>query len=125
MDMRTVYMPILLELDTLNDKQIEIMTEFCLNHMRGNRKLVKIEMMNLNYSRLMAFGYSERICDTDTMLKMYQELSQDVKHHEILHALLSGEKVISTSKTTAIIANYKKRINILSDFAKRLTDALQ
>ena len=109
----------------MNNKQIEIMTEFCLNHMRGNRKLVKLEMMNLNYSRLMAFGYSERIRDTDTMLKMYQELSQDVKHSEILHLLLSGEKVTSTSKTTAIIANYKKRINILSDFAKRLTDALQ
>ena len=118
-------MPILLGFDTLNNKQIEIMTEFCLNHMRGNRKLVKIEMMNLNYSRLMAFGYSERISDANTMLKMYQELSQDVKHHEILHSLLSGEKVTSTSKTTAIIANYKKRINILSDFAKRLTDALQ
>ena len=123
--MRTVYMPVFMEFGALNYKQIEIMTEFCLNHMRGNRKLVKLEMMNLNYSRLMAFGYSERICDTDTMIKMYQELSQDVKHVEILHSLLSGEKVISTSKTTAIIANYKKRINILSDFAKRLTDALQ
>ena len=118
-------MPFFMEFGTLNNKQIEIMTEFCLNHMRGNRKLVKLEMMEFNYSRLMAFGYSERIRDTDTMAKMYQELSQDVKHVEILHSLLSGEKVISTSKTTAIIANYKKRINILSDFAKRLVDALQ
>ena len=123
--MRFVYMSILLEFSTLNNKQIEIMTDFCLNHMRGNRKLVKLEMMELNYSRLMAFGYSERISDADTMLKMYQDLSQDVKHVEILHLLLSGEKVTSTSKTTAIIANYKKRINILSDFAKLLTDALQ
>ena len=120
-----ICMSVFLEFDILNNKQIEIMTEFCLNHMRGNRKLVKLEMMELNYSRLMAFGYSERISDANTMLKMYQELSQDVKHYEILHSLLSGEKVTSTSKTTAIIANYKKRINILSDFAKRLTDALQ
>lgn len=123
--MRIAYMLILLESSTLNNKQIEIMTDFCLNHIRGNRKLVKLEMMKLNYSRLMAFGYSERIRDADTMLKMYQELSQDVKHVEILHLLLSGEKVTSTSKTTAIIANYKKRINIISNFAKRLTDALQ
>lgn len=125
MDLRFVYMFILLEFSTLNNKQIEIMTEFCLNHISGNRKLVKLEMMESNYSRLMAFGYSERIRDADTMLKMYQELSQDVNHVEILHLLLSGEKVTSTSKTTAIIANYKKRINILSDFAKLLTDALQ
>lgn len=112
----------------MNQKQIEIVTEFCQKHTAGRKGTPSDERLNKTYAALMAMYHAVEQQDYVMMGLTYEELSVGVKYPSTLITAamqVLGEKANgkTTPKTTAVIANYRKRFRVLIDFANRVAEA--
>lgn len=111
----------------MNHKQLEIVTEFCQKHTVGRKGNPSNERLEQIYGALMAMYHAVEAKDYVMMGLVYEELSTKVKYKNLLFGvamqLLGGvEKLKSTTETTGAVANYRKRLKVLIDYAARLTE---
>lgn len=114
----------------MNQKQREIVTEFCQKHTAGRKGNPSNERLDQIYGALMTMYHAVETRDYVMMGLVYEELSTKVKYKDLLlgvamQQLGSTEKLKSTTETTGAVANYRKRLKVLIDFGNRVATAIQ
>lgn len=113
----------------MNQKQLEIVTDFCQKHTVGRKGSPSSERLKQIYGALMAMYHAVEAKDYVMMGLVYEELSTKVKYKSLLlgvamQLLGSTEKLKSTTDTTGAVANYRRRLKVLIDFGHRVAEAL-
>lgn len=112
----------------MNQKQREIVTEFCQKHTAGRKGNPSLKRLEQIYGALMTMYHAVETKDYVMIGLVYEELSTKVKYKDLLlgvamQQLGSTEKLKSTTETTGVVANYRKRLKVLIAFGNRVVEA--
>lgn len=114
----------------MNQKQREIVTEFCQKHTAGRKGNPSNERLEQIYGALMTMYHAVETKDYVMIGLVYEELSTKVKYKGLMlcvamQLLGDHKKLSSTPKTTGAVANYRKRLKVLIDFGNKVATAIQ
>lgn len=112
----------------MNPKQLKIITDFSCRFARGPKRNHDMAKLEKRLKALKAFHYAVEAKDAVMMGVVYEELSAKVKYPELLieaayKHLDKHYKGSSTPKTSAIIANYRKRFSVMQAYCDRAIEA--